>query len=413
MGNMPTKIKQLIPAVVLTSHTMGLGVIRALGKMGVPIIVFYYEKIDFGYLSKYVQGKSFVANPERNEDEFINQIIINAPKNGRSLLIPVDDATVLTVSKYKSVLEKHYIVACTEFEVTKLFINKKNTYELAEKIGVPAPKTRNPKSVHDLNNYADMIKFPCLVKPYYSHKYVEIFKRKMDVVNNIEQMKSAYKRATAKGIDVMIQELIPGDDCNGFNYNSYFLNGETLLEFAAEKVRLSPTSYGVPCVVKSCSTNNEIRIFAQRLLKAMGFYGYSCIEFKKDARDGIYKLMELNGRFNRSGLLSTKCGLNFPWLMYNHLINGIKPNNLNYKSRIFWIDEFKDLALQFCNRSEKRFSLKNFVSPYFKKNIFAVFDISDPLPFLKRCLDLSNKTLKKCFLMAKSVFKPKKELKYE
>ena len=69
MGDMRTKITQQLPAVILTSHTMGLGVIRALGRMGVPIIVFYYENKDFGYLSKYVVEKNYVSHAEKSEDE--------------------------------------------------------------------------------------------------------------------------------------------------------------------------------------------------------------------------------------------------------------------------------------------------------------------------------------------------------
>ncbi|MDW7679970.1 MAG: hypothetical protein SCK70_05365, partial [bacterium] len=167
---MRTKVTKLIPAVVLTSHTMGLGVIRALGKMGVPIIVFYYEKFDFGYLSKYVQKKHLIPHPEKFEEQFIKQLIDQAQKNERNLLIPVDDATVIIVSKYKRLLEKYYIVACTEFEITDLFINKEKTYRLAEKINIPAPKTLIPKSVRDLETLTNSILFPCLVKPSYSHR---------------------------------------------------------------------------------------------------------------------------------------------------------------------------------------------------------------------------------------------------
>lgn len=61
-----------IPAIVLSSHTIGLGVIRALGIMGVPVIAVYYEKHDMGYVSKYVKEKLYVSHPEKNEDEFVN-----------------------------------------------------------------------------------------------------------------------------------------------------------------------------------------------------------------------------------------------------------------------------------------------------------------------------------------------------
>ncbi len=56
----------LKPAIVLASHTMGLAVIRALGIMGVPIVVVVYdEKEDMGYVSKYVKRKDTRSSSRR------------------------------------------------------------------------------------------------------------------------------------------------------------------------------------------------------------------------------------------------------------------------------------------------------------------------------------------------------------
>jgi len=59
-------------AIVLSTRTIGLGVIRALGIMGVPIIAVYYDKGDMGYLSKYVKEKVYAPYLEKAEDQFID-----------------------------------------------------------------------------------------------------------------------------------------------------------------------------------------------------------------------------------------------------------------------------------------------------------------------------------------------------
>ncbi len=62
--------RTLKPAIVLATHTMGLGVIRALGRMGVPIVAVYYDRQkDMGYVSKYVQHKVYVPHPEQSDFE--------------------------------------------------------------------------------------------------------------------------------------------------------------------------------------------------------------------------------------------------------------------------------------------------------------------------------------------------------
>ena len=141
------------PVIVLSTNKMGLGVIRGLGVMGVPIIAIYYDRNEMGYLSRYVKERIYAPHPERLEDQFVDLLMQVAARFGGSLLIPTDDTTLATVSRHKSLLKDHYIVACTEWAITERFIDKKHTYALAEAVGVPAPKTIIAQSVEDLVRY--------------------------------------------------------------------------------------------------------------------------------------------------------------------------------------------------------------------------------------------------------------------
>ncbi|MCP4646204.1 MAG: hypothetical protein GY852_00525, partial [bacterium] len=219
----------------------------------------------------------------------------------------------------------------------------------------------------------------------------------MTKVHNIEELAASSSEAMEAGIEVMVQELIPGDDTCGVNYNSYFWEGEPVLEVTAEKVRLSPAGFGVPCVVVSKEIP-EIMEPGRKLLRAAGFYGFSCTEFKKDPRDGVYKIMEVNGRQNRSSLLSVHCGVNFPWVMYEHLANGGFPRVAEYQSGIYWIDEFRDMFSSGGRVFRDGYSVIDFCRPYYNAHVFSVFDWYDLKPFLKRILDvfvLAVRSLKK------------------
>jgi D-aspartate ligase len=139
-----------------------------------------------------------------------------------------------------------------------------------------------------------------------------------------------------------VQELIPGDEQCGAVYNSYFWNGEPLVEFTSRKIRNSPPETGSPSVVVS-EWIPEVAEQGRRLLRAARFSGYSCTEFKRDPRDGQYKVMEVNARHNLSSLLATRCGLNFPWMQYRHLVDGIVPVQRDYQQGIYWVDVTRDL----------------------------------------------------------------------
>jgi predicted ATP-grasp superfamily ATP-dependent carboligase len=383
----------LKPAIVLSSHTMGLAVIRALGVMGVPIVVVVYEeKEDMGCTSKYVREKIPALHPEKFEDQFIDVLVKCAGRLGGSLVIPTTDETLAAVSRHKTVLERHYLVACTEWNITEQFIDKKCTYSLADAIGVPAPKTTVPHSAEDVERYSRAIQYPCLVKPCQSHSYYHRFKRKMTRVENLEQMLVAYQEATDAGLEIMLQELIPGDDTQGVNYNSYFWNGEPLIEFTAEKVRNAPAGLGSPRVAVSKHIP-EVLEPGRKILQAMGFYGFSCTEFKRDERDGIYKLMEVNGRHNLSGLLAVHCGINFPWMHYKHLVCGELPSACDYQTGVYWIDIIRDIGYSLRCFSKERYSLSQYIQPYHSPHIFAILDMRDPKPFMQRCINLAKRAL--------------------
>lgn len=382
------------PAIVLGSHTMGLAVIRALGIMGVPIVaVEYDEREDIGYVSRHVKERIRAPHPEKSEDQFVEVLLKSAGHLGGSLLIPTSDETLVAVSRNKILLERHFILACTEWSITEQFIDKKRTYALAESIGVPAPKTTTPHCVEDVERYGTTAQFPCLVKPCQCHSYYNRFKRKMTQVENLDQMLTAYREAADAGLEIMLQEWIPGDDSFGANYNSYFWNGVPLVEFTAKKVRNAPPGLGAPRVVVSQHVD-EVFEPGRKILRAMGFYGFACTEFKKDPRDGYYKILDVNGRHNMSGLLAVHCGINFPWLQYKHLVCGEPPTACDSKTGVYWIDLIRDIVYSLKYAGKERYSLAEYLQPYLGPHTFAILDLQDPMPFARRCINLANRALR-------------------
>jgi predicted ATP-grasp superfamily ATP-dependent carboligase len=107
----------MLPAIVLSSHTVGLAVIRSLGKEGVPVYVVYFDNNDMGYVSKYVKKAFLVPDPETDESGFIKKLIEISEGIGPNILFPADDSTLLTVSRNKDILEKYGLVSCPNWGV--------------------------------------------------------------------------------------------------------------------------------------------------------------------------------------------------------------------------------------------------------------------------------------------------------
>ena len=373
--------------MVLSTHNTGLAVIRALGQHQVPIVAVYYENRDMGYVSKYVKHKIAAPHPEKQQEAFIELLIDMSRKHGQCVLIPCDDGTLAAVGQNAETLSKYHLLACPDWEVVHSAIEKPYTYQLAESLGIALPKTAIPEDFQAVQEYCRTAHFPCLVKPRQSHIYFEKFRKKMVKATDVKSLTTAYHEAASAGIDVMLQEYIEGPDTAGINYNSYFWNGEPLVEFTAQKVRLSPPDSGVPSVVISKDIP-EVMDAGRQLLRAFNYQGYSCMEFKKDPHDGIYKLMEINARHNRSTLLAVRCGINFPWIEYQHRLNGHIPQTNGYQKNVYWIDMTRDLATMGKYIKQGKFSLRGQLKPYLSPNVFATLSFKDPLPFIKRCADI-------------------------
>ncbi|MEZ4599288.1 MAG: hypothetical protein R2940_05825 [Syntrophotaleaceae bacterium] len=382
------------PALVLSAHTMSLGIVRALGEMGVPIVLFRYDERDMAHKSRYVKEVIKVPHPEEQEIEFIDALLHQKDRFKDSFLVPASDETVAVLARNRSLLDKYFVVACPEGDIVSLFIEKKHTYRCAEAFGVPVPKTMVPASVEDVERYAAGIEFPCLVKPSQSHLFYDRFKRKMVPVRNLDEMVTVYRQSADCNLEVMLQEIIPGGDETVVNYNAYAWEGRSLVEFTARHIRNAPPMWGSPRVARS-EWIPEIIEPGRKALQSIGFYGFACTEFKQDARDGVYKLMEINGRHNLSGLLAVRCGINFPWLHYRHLMEGVVPEKAAFRENVYWVDITRDLGYSLKYFRQEKYSLAAYLRPYFNAHVFGIFDLKDLSPFIRRCSFLAKQLLER------------------
>ena len=247
---------------------------------------------------------------------------------------------------------------------------------------MPAPLTFIPECYADLQRRRDQLAFPCVVKPRDGHLFYRVFARKMDRVESYDELVTAWAAADDAGLRVMVQEFVPGPDSHGVNYNAYVHDGRVLAACTAQRLRSAPPQVGSPRVVVSCVVP-EVAEPAARLLAGMGYEGFANVEFKKDVRDGVYKLMEVNGRHNMSSRLSVRCGVNFPLIQYEHLVNGRLSTPDGFETGVHWIAFPADLSYGLRHRREERFGPREQLRPYRRAHVFDVWSLDDPAPAVR------------------------------
>ena len=134
----------------------------------------------------------------------------------------------------------------------------------------------------------------------------------------MEEVDEAYTRA--EEFEPMVQELIPGGDDTLYTVGSYLdRNGRPLGVFSGRKLRQTPPGVGT-CRVGEALWVQDAVDAALRLLAAFDYVGLSQVEFKRDPRDGKFKLMEINPRLWQWHSLAAACGVDLPRIAYADLV---------------------------------------------------------------------------------------------
>lgn len=385
-------MSRMIPAIILSAQTPALGVVKALGRQGVPLVVVHYDPADMAHHSRYVTKTLIAPDPQLDEAGFVARVMELASEWKGAVLMPTSDATLLVAARHKEVLSRHFLVACPDYATACQVVDKQKTYKLAITAGVPAPRTLIPQSREDVQRMGTEVLFPCLIKPEQSHLFYTRFGVKMFVAEDLTQLIDDYSRAFAAGLKVVIQEYIPGGDGTVVNYNCYAVAGKVLTEFTADHIRNAPPWFGSPRVVRSRQID-ALLAPGKQLMQALNYTGYACTEFKLDRRDGQYKLLDINGRHNLSTLLAVSCGINFPWLEYRRHAYGDIPGRQMFQSGTYWIDVIRDIPYSLKYYGEEKYALRDYLRPYLHPHIWAICDWRDPLPFLHRISHFVGATL--------------------
>jgi predicted ATP-grasp superfamily ATP-dependent carboligase len=306
------------PAVVIgATWANGLGLLRSLGQAGVPVLVLDPNPGAIGRFSRHAIVALVCPDAGEQEAEFLDFMdLLGERLSHPGVLFLTRDQDVSTVSRNQSRLERHFLVPFARWEVLSGIVDKQGQYAVAQEAGLPLPITRFPRSEEDAAVCAKSVPYPAILKPAYHVKFSERFGVKGFVANDAQEALAYYRRGEAQGYQMMIQEIIPGEEHRLYTYGSY-RNRDLipLAEFTGRKLRQHPRVFGTCRLGESCAAP-EMAELGRRMLQALEFWGVSQVEFKQDPRDNLYKLMEVNARNWQWQHLSTVCGANLAHAAY-------------------------------------------------------------------------------------------------
>ena len=382
--------KKSVGVVVVGDHVQALGIIRSLGKRGVPVYLLHDKNLCIGRFSRYT--KRYIKTPSVSESEFVD-FMIELAKNDQVrdwILMPTNDAGVRTLSKHKETLEEYYRVPTPCWDVVKLAYNKKLTYQIAEKNGIPIPKTIYPENLDAMNEISHDIDFPVIIKPAIVDRFYKKTKTKVFKANTKEELIQAYIKAShvINPSEIMVQEIIPGGPDNLYSFCSFFKDGKVMGMFTGRRSRQRPMDFGSASTFVESVYMPELIELGTHLLKAINYYGLSEVEFKKDPRDGKFKLLEVNARTWLWHSLAIRCGVDFPHILYKDMNDGHVKSVISFRENIKFVHIYTDSGVAVKEILKGNMKLSDYLSSLKGEKEFAVLSLNDPLPFIAETLML-------------------------
>lgn len=370
---------EAVGALVVGGDYQGLGIIRSLGRKGIPTCVIDDER-SIGRFSRYANYHDRVPDLRENAVESALAVVERFGLQGW-VLYPTRDEHVAAFAHARDRLREVLRVPTPAWEVVRWAYDKRLTYELAERIGVPTPRWWLVDPVDGVRNVGG--EPPWVVKPAIKDHFVYETGTKAWRADDRAQLDELVGRASKLigSREVIIQELIPGNGDRQLAYCGLFRQGEAVASMVVERRRQHPSEFGRASTYVRTIESSHLEEWSCRFLREIDYHGLVELEFKVDPRDGLPKLLDVNARTWGYHTLGACAGLDFPYLLYRDQVGAPVPLGRALPGRS-WLRLATDLPVGILAMLRRQIRLGEYVRTVRTATTEAVFARDDPVPGL-------------------------------
>jgi D-aspartate ligase len=363
-------------ALVIGADYRALGVVRSLGRRGVPTWVLRHGDERLAGFSRFVQR----TLPLVDGADFLLELCDAHGLAGWTLFASSDESAAF-VARHHGELGARFRLTTPPWAVTRYAYDKRLTYPLAESLGLDVPRTWYPRDRDDVAALA--CDFPAVLKPAVKDGLNRLTAAKAWRVDTRAELLSRYDEACTfvDPATLMVQELIPGGGSEQLSYAALFDGGRPLAALTARRTRQYPMDFGRASTYVETVDLPEVEGPARALLERIGYTGLVEVEFKRDARDGSCKLLDVNPRVWGWHTLCARAGIDFTYLAWQ-LAHGEPVPASTARSGVRWSRLSTDLPTVVKEIRRGRLSVRAYVRSLRGPRERAIFARDDPLPGL-------------------------------
>ena len=381
------------PAVVLIASPEPLlhgamGVVRSLGRLGIPVYVASDGRPMPTDRSRYLAGSFTVVHDQAEPARWVEELAgVGRSLGRRAVLVPIDDLGALAVNDHADRLAEWFLFPRPDPGLARTLASKRELHLLCRRLGVPSPETVFPQDRRDVLGFLERARPPVVVKAIDPLLlYQRPGARSVMVAHSRRELLDIYDRMEVpERPNLMLQEYIPGGPESIWMFNGYLdRRSRCLVGFTGTKQRqclphTGPTSLGI------CRANPVVEQATTELLAAVGYQGVVDLGWRYDARDGRYKLLDVNPRIGGTfRLFVASNGMDVARALYLDLIGQPVPAAAARDGRK-WLVEPNDLQASLLYWREGALTPGQWLGSLRGVEEAAWFARDDLAPFLAMC----------------------------
>ena len=384
------------PAILLGGDLpIGLTVVRELGQRGVPVHVIARSNRGLGLHSRWAATRHIRPKDDAQTVDLLNHI---AEVYGAPYVLAVSETDLLML---RHAADENRLIGLRALvpplATLRLVNDKLATYDIAREIGIPVPRSWEPRTRRRPYIPRDLA-YPCILKWRDPASIASKLREtalpllKAEYCHTREELIAAFSRYHPVEKYPVAQTYASGV---GLGHMIFMHNGEVLLAFQHIRRAEWPPEGGVSTVCSSLSPSFHPEWMAQSaaLLRRVGWEGAAMVEYRYDRQTDTRALMEINGRFWGSLPLASHAGARFAWLTYSVLGLNEIPEIREYRAGVtcrYMIPETRRVLRVVFNprsiqdralRISKTRTLVDYMAGFFRPSIrYYVFSFNDPMP---------------------------------
>jgi len=284
------------------------------------------ERWEIGHFSSLFRRDRRFARLPAGDDLLARLLEFGASQDLPPVLFVAGDPYLGWVCDNHEALREHFVLYPSYTpEGAKVLLHKTTFYARCRELEIGLPATFFPTTEEEAEDAARQVRYPAIVKPEMAHVVRRrLGGRKLVEVADRADCVTWWRRLQEWGSPSVIQEVIEGPEANIFVGAVYAgTDGRVRSLMTARKSRQYPPWYGSGSYMEAC-WQQEIADLSRDIVQRLGYRGICGTEFKWDARDGRWKLIEINPRPTLWFALARACGVDVIWDAYCDLVG--RPN---------------------------------------------------------------------------------------